>query len=358
MFEYKNIKLARESRGISQKELADKINISPGTISKIESGTMLLTEKFVKAIAEVVGYPLSFFSKSIKPINGTTLCYRKRRTMAARDLTLLESKLSILSNCIDDLQDSIELPEFNIPHLEPSIEYKPDEIAYKIRQILKIPKGAIANFINVLELRGIVVVPININGTDKFDGLTIFTDRLNTPVIWLNDNMPNDRKRYTLAHELGHIIMHLRSDCLEKSDDEQDKEADEFAAEFLLPKNQCESEFWDLRYKDLSMKKSQWMVSKAFIIRRAAQLGCIPSSTQKYFFITLGRNGERKEETVFVPLDQPQSLRKMTDIHLNELGYSTKELSEWLGISEEDIVLDLQNRGVKRQRIQLFEFRR
>lgn len=61
MFEFKNIKLARESRGISQKELAAKIDVSPGTISKMESGTMLLTDRFVKAIANVLSYPLSFF---------------------------------------------------------------------------------------------------------------------------------------------------------------------------------------------------------------------------------------------------------------------------------------------------------
>lgn len=46
----------------------------------------------------------------------------------------------------------------------------------------------------------------------------------------------------------------------------------------------------------------------------------------------------------------------MTDIHLSELGYSKKELSDWLGISDEDIVKDLQNRGIKKQRIQLFNF--
>lgn len=356
MFEFKNIKLARESRGISQKELAAKIDVSPGTISKMESGTMLLTDRFVKAIANVLSYPLSFFSKPIKSINGTTLCYRKRRSMTAKDITMLESKLAILSSCIDDLQDSIELPTFTLPHIEPTSKYRPDEIAFKIRQFLKIPNGAISNFINILELRGIVVVSLDIIGTEKFDGLTIFTEGLNTPVIWLNDNMPNDRKRFTLAHELGHIIMHLRSQDLSKSDDDKDEEANEFAGEFLLPKSQCQSDLWNLKYKDLALKKMQWMVSKAFIVYRAAQLGCITKSTRDYFYVTLGRNGEKKNETGFVPLDQPQSLRKMTDIHLSELGYSKKELSDWLGISDEDIVKDLQNRGIKKQRIQLFNF--
>lgn len=355
MYEIKNIKLARDSRGISQKELAEKTQLSPATISKIESGAIDVSEKQIRTIATALGYPVSFFSKVILPINEDTLCYRKRKTMATKDITLLESKLAILSSCIDDLQESIELPNLTLPHIEPTQDYQPDEIAFRIRQFLKISKGAIDNLINILELNGIIVVPIDINGSEKFDGLSILTSRMNTPVIWLNDNMPNDRKRFTLAHELGHIIMHLRSQSLEKSEKEKDEEADLFAAEFLLPRTQCENELWNLRYKDLALKKAYWKVSKAFLIQRAAQLKCITEQTKTYLFVTLGRNNERKNEKGWVSIDQPQSLRKMTDLHLNELGYSMEELSEWLGISTTDITKDLQQRGIKKQRIILLD---
>lgn len=354
MYNIINIKLARDSRGISQKELADITQLSPATISKIESGTLSVSEKQIRLIADALSYPLSFFTKKIRPIESSTLCYRKRKTMSTKDVTRLESKLTILSNCIDDLQESIELPELTLPPIEPTGSYRPDEIAYRIRLHLRLPQGPINNFINILELNGIVVVPIDINGTDKFDGLSVLTERMNTPVIWLNDNMPNDRKRFTLAHELGHIIMHLRNPNLKKSTEEMDEEADLFAAEFLLPQSQCESDLWNLRYKDLNLKKTYWKVSKAFLIQRAAQLNCISERTKQYLFITLGRNNERTTESGWVSLDQPQTLSKMTDIHLNELGYSIDDLSNWLGIPPIDITKDLQNKGVKKQRILLF----
>lgn len=90
------------------------------------------------------------------------------------------------------------------------------------------------------------------------------------------------------------------------------------------------------------------------MIQRAAQLNCISEKTKQYLFITLGRNNERTTETGWVSLDQPQTLSKMTDIHLNELGYSIDDLSNWLGIPPMDITKDLQNKGIKKQRILLF----
>ena len=105
-------------------------------------------------------------------------------------------------------------------------------------------------------------------GAEKFDGLSMLTST-NSPIIWLNSEMPNDRKRFTLAHELGHIIMHLRSEDMTKSDEEKDVEANAFAEEFLLPRNQCYDDFFNLKYSDLLLKKMYWKVSKAFIIRRA-----------------------------------------------------------------------------------------
>lgn len=166
--------------------------------------------------------------------------------------------------------------------------------------------------------------------------------------------MPNDRKRFTLAHELGHIVMHLRSEDFDKPEEEKEKEANLFAAEFLLPKIPCREDLHALRYKDLALKKMYWKVSKAFIVQRAGQLGCITDKTKKYFFVTLGRNGERKKEAGLVYLDTPQAVRKMVDLHLTELGYSYTELSEMMGLLEKDIHRDLRGERYPTNKIFLF----
>ena len=151
--------------------------------------------------------------------------------------------------------------------------------------------------------------------------------------------------------------MHLRSEDLEKSEDQKEIEANQFAGEFLMPASQCKEDFFNLKYKDLGMKKYYWKVSKAAIICRAKELNCIPEETARYLYVTLGRNGERKKETVQVPIDSPKIVRKMYDLHVTELNYSEEELSDITGLMPNDIRSELLDEAevikVRPKKIQL-----
>lgn len=335
MYNNNTIKIARESRGLSQTELAKRLHISQGTLSRFEKGLLKVSDNEIKAIAEQLNYSISLFNADVRSAGETSLFFRKRASLTAKSLSLLESKISILSHFVDELEESVDIPELSIPAVEPSAENTPDEIAFKIRNYLKISQGPVDNIVQILERNGVVVLFIDVDN-DKFDGLTMFTSK-QIPIIWINKNIPADRKRFSLAHELGHLVMHLRSDDLEKKEKQKEDEANLFAAEFLLPRKECQEDFFQLRYKQLGLKKFYWKVSKAAIIYRAKELGCIDESTARYFFIELGRNGERKNESVNVSIDTPSIVRRMIELHLQELEYSMGELSEITGLSEDDI---------------------
>ena len=204
-----------------------------------------------------------------------------------------------------------------------------------MRNYYSLAAGPIENIVSFLEKNGVIVVFLNL-GFDKFDGLTRFTS-FNRPVIWINGNMSNDRKRFTLAHELGHLIMHLRSEDLEKTEEEKELEANDFASEFMLPRVECIRDFSNLKFRDLPSLKYYWKMSKSCIIRRAEKLGCISKKTGQYFYMNLGRDGERKHEVEFVPIDFPILLKKMIAAHLGELEYEIEELSDILGINATEI---------------------
>lgn len=356
MINEKCIKLARESRGLSQSKLSELLGVTQATLSRFEKGVLTVTPDVISTIAQVLHYPLSFFEKDIRIAGETSLFYRKRASMTVRDLSILESKISIFSKSIDEMMESISIPELNIPSVEPTADNSPQEIAYKIRNYLGVPAGPIDNIVSLLEKNGVIVMFLDVDDIEKFDGLTMFTTN-QAPVIWINRNIPNDRKRFSLAHELGHLVMHLRSEDLEKTEDLKEIEANEFAGEFLMPESQCREDFFNLKYKDLGMKKYYWKVSKAAIVYRAKELKCISDRTSKYLYVTLGRYGERKNESILVPIDSPKIVNKMFDLHISELNYSMEELSNIVGLMPDEINSELLSENkfvsIKPQKIML-----
>ncbi len=336
------IRIARESRGLSQKELSELIGVTQATLSRFEIGALDVTQEVVSKLSQALNYPETMFERDVRLGGENTLFYRKRASMTVKHLSILESKISILSKSIDELMESIDIPELRIPAVEPTADNSPQEIAYKIRTLLGVPAGPIDNIVSLLERNGVIVLFIDFNDMDKFDGLTMFTTN-QAPVIWINRNAPNDRKRYSLAHELGHLVMHLRSDDLDKDEKQKEIEANQFAAEFLMPESQCKEDLFNLKYKDLGMKKFYWKVSKAAIIFRAKELKCISDETATYLYVTLGRNGERKKETVIVPIDTPQIVKKMYNLHVSDLHYSEEALTDITGLMPKDIRTELLN---------------
>lgn len=333
-----NIRIARGSRGLTQQELSKLVSISQVSLSRMEKGDVMVPHSIIEKLAKALDYPESFFGKQIS-LNETpnSFFYRKRASLKVKDQEIITKKIHIYNRVIDILLESVDIPDFCIPQIDCSDEYQADEIAYRLKQHLNIQLGPISKITNLIEKCGVIVHFLNVDEScDKFDGLATFTTK-GYPVIYINNNMPNDRKRFSMAHELGHLTMHLRSDNLRKGQDEQEMEANLFAGEFLLPHSECISDLSNIKMRNLPYLKAKWLVSKAAIIHRARELECITEDTATYFYITLGRNKERKIEQGLVPIDFPTIIPKMIKMHIEELEYSMDELYSHLGINQVDL---------------------
>jgi len=331
-----NIKLARESRKMSQKDLADLIGVTQATLSKMEKEVLTVNNNLLPILSSTLHYSQSFFQLDFVQSENDSLFYRKRKTMSAKDIYAINSKKQIFNGNIDSLLKSIEIPNLNLPSIEVSETKTPEAIAFDVRRIMNIPLGPVVDIVSKFERNGIVVVFWDID-IDKFDGLTTLTSK-DTPVICINKKMPNDRKRFSLAHELGHLIMHLRNlNSFSKDEDELEQEADRFASEFLMPEEKCKYDFFHLKWKDLPLKKQYWKVSKAAIIYRAHSLGCISDEQKKAFYTMLSKSGEKTNELGIVEIDQPRIIRRMLELHISELNYSLDDLSTITGLIPEEI---------------------
>ncbi len=331
----KNLTIARESRGLTQKDLCEKVDgLSQGNLSRMEKGLLPVSDDVIKSISRVLNYPISFFSKEIVTTKDDSLFYRKRITMTQRVLSKLEARINIVCSIIDGLLESVDVPELSIPHVEVSGGLSPEQIAFNLRNYLRVPSGPIEGIVSLLEKRGVIVIFMDMG--EKFDGVTKFTQRAQ-PIMCINSRISNDRKRFTIAHELGHLVMHLRSTDFAEDEKIMEYQANAFASEFLMPEVDCKADLRTLNYSKLPSLKMYWGVSKAAIIRRAYDLKCLSESTYRYYLMTLSKTGERKVERELINIRKPVVFKKIIDLHREELGYSEDELTDLLGVHFSEI---------------------
>jgi len=327
--------LAREARGFTQGDLVEKIpNLSQGNYSRMEKGLLGVPEDTVNNIASVLDFPESFFYKKGTSANNVEYFYRKRVSTPKKELNKLEANFDLIRLWFEDLLNEVEIGEFNFQELKVEGSNTPEIIARKIKVALNISNGPILHLIGILEKNGVIVHFLQ-NAPEKFDGTTIIC-KSGQKIIVVNSEIPNDRKRFTIAHELGHCIMHIpfSSDLDPYSDIEL--EANQFASEFLMPALEIKHDLVALKYKNLADLKSYWRVSKVALIKRAHTLGLINQSRYTTFMIEISRAGERKVENQDVDLDEPRILSLILKALMEQLDYSKEYISDMLGMSLSD----------------------
>jgi Zn-dependent peptidase ImmA (M78 family) len=146
----------------------------------------------------------------------------------------------------------------------------------------------------------------------------------------VNSAIPADRLRFTLAHELGHIFMHR------VLTDDMEKEADRFAAEFLMPERDIRSDLTNLSLPRLATLKQYWRVSMAALLYRAAEIGTISPRTKQYLWFQMGKNHFRTHEPVVIPREDPTLLRQLFDVHVQQLGYTVGQFGKMLFVPSDD----------------------
>lgn len=326
---FKQLTFAREYRGYSQTELANSVpGLSQSNLSKFEKGISILSDELLRRIINFLEFPIGFFNKSIYNAVENPH-YRKRSTITKKVATDIDSRIRIIGYIIDQMTESIEWPEFNLDTLDIEDGYSVENIARHTRRSLGLQPGEpVRNICARLEKHGIIIVELD-NVTEKFDGASIRTDG-GTPVIIINKRFPNDRKRFTIAHELGHMIMHVLGGFPipdYRDNKQREKEADQFASEFLMPRDEIRRALYDLKLSSLAELKRYWLTSMASILRRAYDLSCIDKQRYTYLNIEMSRLGLKKNEGVVVSIDEPTLFKDGCKMHKKDLEYTSEELA-------------------------------
>ena len=324
--------LGRESRGLTQKELAEALSITQGTLSKIEGGLLQLSDDELIILSKVLNYPKHFFAQTDQIYGpGTSeLYHRKRQDIPIKLLKKVHATMHLRHMQIDRLLKSVDIGAIDIRPVdldEPGAPM-PEEVARMTRAAWHLPTGPIQNVISVIENAGGIIIPCNIE-TNKIDAMSRWIPGT-PPLFFINLNMPMDRIRFTLCHELGHIIMHQIPNT------DMEKQADTFAAEFLMPAGEVKNSLDNLTLDKLSALKQYWKVSMAFIIYRAKSLNRITENQARYLYSQFGRMGYRTKEPAWLepPKEKAKLFYDLIKVYLNDLNYTEEQLSQMLLIGQ------------------------
>jgi Zn-dependent peptidase ImmA (M78 family)/transcriptional regulator with XRE-family HTH domain len=332
------IVLAREAREYTQEALAESIGVAQGTISKVENGQAIASDDLLQKISARLGFPLAFFFQELRTNELPSSFFRRRLTeISQKTIKAVRARWSILVRGLRVLLSAVEFPESRVPSFDlATLGIGSADAAQRTRLHWRVPIGPVANVTALVEFMGVLVVPFDF-GSDRIDGMSIHDRSLGLPpVILVNKTIPGDRQRFTILHELGHLVLHSHlSPNFE--DRALEHEADIFASEFLLPSDSIRGHLVSISLPILFGLKLHWKASIQALLMKADSLDMISESHKQRLWSTLSKRGWKRVEPNPIPREEPALLRQLVQLHEERLGYSEEELCSILcNISRED----------------------
>lgn len=358
VFNGERLKKARIYRGLTVAELAEKVGCQRQTLSMYEiSKSSPSDNNMIKRISHELDFPINFFYEKTVSNISETVYFRSLLTTNKKYRNEQIVKMEFLSQVYMLLQDYIEFPQFETLNI--SSELSPKEAAKMLRELWGLGNDPIDNLISIVEQHGILVTSFatTTDDVDAFSQLVTFADAPTFLIAYSNNKTSAARIHFDIAHELGHIFLHDWSEDIESLPKDEfktrEREANDFAAEFLLPeetfKRDAQNGPQTIPYYKLLKKK--WKVSIAAMIRRSEKLGVMTTEEYQNLIRIMQRRGQRKEE----PLDdvlltaEPALLKMSVMMLLQEKVFTPdefmNELSNEYGLSinasEVEYLLDL-----------------
>lgn len=351
MFFGEKLQSIRELNGLSRKELADKLNLSEQAIWQYENQYTEPKFEVANELKKIFNVKIQFFYT--KPFitnvsNIENIAYRAEDREARKKSKMETTFIDFASYFLNEFEKKLNLPTSPLQSLrdeamqlynsyeQPSDKLQTLElIADKARTVLDVKTNS--ELLYKLELSGIYILEKNMGAS--IDAYSTWTNQDEPFIILGNKKKSAVRRNFDLAHELGHLLLHCKVDMDSLTKDEHkmiEKEANNFASFFLLPREQFIEDFSLLQkksnpesYLDLKLK---YMVSIGALEYRAYKMNLLTFEENRYFYATLNRKGYRKNEPFDedIAIIRPGKIRSLLDlIFKNKLFPLNEVLNEY-----------------------------
>lgn len=296
------LEVVRKTRGLSQAGLSKVAGISQTAVSLAElNGSN--DAAIVDALAVALGAPVVVLALPVPPDVLVQGCVfrRSRASLPIKVANQVRALLVMIDTHVRNLDRFL-------PPLSREFERAgaagqlPIPAARWAAAVLGLHEGGDFDLVAALERAGFVVVEHKL-GSRHIDAATLWSGG-SRPVILLNADSPKDRRRFTLAHEVAHLLMH------ESPSDADEGDADRFAAELLMPAERIRPDLGNMSLTSIERLRIKWRVPADALIRRARDLGAINTTVYRTLNIDLSRSGLKRSESRFDG-ERPATMQKV-----------------------------------------------
>lgn len=334
------IRQARLAAGLTLDALGEKVGVTHTAIQKYEKGTMTPPSSQLLKLARACGLRVEYFFRThevelLEPEFRRLATFGKtaQEALKIKAVELIEKRVQLLGFFPESPILRFEPPAGLPQHINALDEL--EAFADGVRDAWKLGLNPIGDLTDSLETLGLLVVVVD-EENPGFSGLKATartTDGRIYPIVAVSSRWPGDRQRFTLAHELAHLLLAGRLAL----DVNEEKACDRFAGAFLAPKAAVSqllghSRRW-VEWQELFALKHEFGLSMAGWLQRAKQCGVITEATHLALWKSFSAKGWRKNEPGEpVPREHPRLFEQLVYRALGEQYVTESKAAELLGI--------------------------
>ena len=302
---------ARLEAGLTQAELGRAVGLDRTAIVRLEAGTRKVSATELVALASALDRPIDWFVVESPP----SVVSRRSDVLVGGRSRVLDIKIDRLARDVAFLIDQGILADASTrPSLElPSDVSGAETLAARARDLMASPEGPLYDLQRACERVGLLAFSLDVGETN---GDAAYVEVGNMGAAVINGSIDPGRRRFNLAHELGH---HLFGDAYApeisvSGADDMERLINAFAVHVLMPREAVNKLWQEMADQDQRLAavavSVRFRVSWTAACSQLRNLGLIDAEERVRFlampptgadFVALGERWEAELEAPAVP---------------------------------------------------------
>ena len=314
MIDGARLRQAREARGLTQKALAEITGLPQPVVSRLEIGARLLAGEDTQRVADALEVPLRFLENPpvLLPEGSLGLFRAASSKVRSAEFTAARRVAEIGAEATLRLAEGVDLPPVRIRVVRGA---DLEEAARFAREALRLPPNEpIPDLTSSLERAGVLVLRLS-GVSEHIAGFSAWLSNPDRPLVATRRPLGPFRLRFTLAHELGHLV--LGHQVFAGPQRPEEREANLFASALLMPREAAEEDLSAARldFERYAELKGKWGLSMHAIALRARALGILDAAAYRSFYEGLRARGwlRREPGDASTPAEEPRLMRELAE---------------------------------------------